>query len=208
MKHVFLFLCLLFLWSKSSTSQQNESRNAIYASVGAMMISQSHGFTPIVEFGPSVDIYYNRFLWKDFGVSFGYAFKRCNPNARTISGDKIACVEQDQSILIAPNYCFRFGRFNLAPYFAMGVCFANFKFTQPDYGGKTNDYKTKIQSCFMVSPGVRVGYDVGKCAFFASYNYDYYRCDIGELPFHVVAIWSFPNSFGHHCLKVGVGFNL
>lgn len=208
MKHVFLILCLLFLWSKSGMSQQNESRNAIYASVGAMMVSQSHGFAPIVEFGPSVDIYYNRFLWKDFGVSVGYAFKRCNPNARTICGDKIACVEQDQSILIAPNYCFRFGRFNMAPYFAMGVCFANCKFPQPDYGGKANDYKTKIQSCFMVSPGVRAGYDVGKCTFFASYNYDYYRCDIGELPFHVVAIWSFPNSFGHHCLKVGVGFNL
>lgn len=28
MKHVFLILCLLFLWSKSGMSQQHESRNA------------------------------------------------------------------------------------------------------------------------------------------------------------------------------------
>lgn len=205
MKRALLIVCLLSILSMKGMTQHIECRNAIYASIGAMMISQNNGFAPIIEFRPSVDVYYNRFLWKGLGVSVGYAFKRCNPNARTTCGDKIECVEQNQSVMIAPNYCFRFGQFNLTPYFAMGVCFANFRFPRPDFGGETNDYKTKNQSCFMISPGVRVGYDIGKCTFFVSYNYDYYRCVIDELPFNVLAIWSFPNSFGHHCLKVGSG---
>ena len=207
MKRTILVVCLLAFLSIKMMAQQIECRNAIYASVGAMMISQNNGFAPIIEFRPSVDVYYNRFLWKGLSVSVGYAFKRANPNARTTCGDKIACIEQNQSILIAPNYCFRYGQFNVTPYLAMGVCFASFKFPRPDLGGGINDYETETQSCFMVSPGVRAGYDIGNCTFFVSYNYDYYRCNIGKLPFHVFAIWNFPYSFGHHCLKMGVGFN-
>lgn len=207
MKCTVLVVCILTFLSMKIMAQQVEYRNAVFASVGAMMISQNNGFAPIIEFRPSVDVYYNRFLWKGLGVSVGCAFKRANPNARTTCGDKIACVEQNQSILIAPNYCFRYVRFNVAPYLAMGVCFASFKFSQPNLGGGINYYETESQSCFMVSPGVRAGYDLGKCMFFALYNYDYYRCAIGELPFPVLAIWNFPYGFGHHCLKMGVGFN-
>ena len=91
MKKTMLILGLLMftsVWSKAQT-QQGEYKNAVYVSGGAFMVLQKNQFKPIAEFRPSIQIQYNRILWKGLGISAGYAFKRANPNARTTDGGNV-----------------------------------------------------------------------------------------------------------------------
>lgn len=194
--------------------EMKQYKNAVYVSVGAFMVSQKNYYykPPIAEVRPAVSVQYNRVLWRGLGISAGYAFKRANPNARGIEGTKIDCTEQTHAILVAPNYRFDIKQFNITPYFAMGVCFANFRFPILIYGThppRYYNYITKSQSCFMISPGIRFGYDIKRWNIFLSYSYDYFRYDKGvidhPLNFYVIGGWNFPKSFGHHCFNIGAG---
>ncbi|MBO4739950.1 MAG: hypothetical protein J5606_10390 [Bacteroidales bacterium] len=182
----------------------------MYVSGGAFMVSQKNQFKPLAEFRPSIQIQYNRILWKGLGISAGYAFKRANPNEKEYIDTKTATIEETHAIIVAPNYRFEITNFNITPYFAMGVCFANFTFLKQAYNVDTRlyyYYKTKTYTCFMISQGIRLGYDINRWTIFMSYNYDYYRCKVKEPPFHFnrVGIWYFPEGLGHHCWHIGAG---
>ena len=207
-KTIFVFCMLMLAFVNSKAQQQVEPRqsaapekkNSVLVSGGAFMVSQRRNAKPIAEFSPAVYVQYNRTIWKGLGISIGYAYKRDDPNARTINHEKIPSTEQTHSILFAPNYRFDIKKFNFTPEFAMGVCHANFKLAHVPQG-KIKDETTT----FIISPGFRLGYDIDKWDVFLSYHYDYYQHDVGEPQFMRTANWDFPKSFGHHCLLVGAG---
>lgn len=207
MKKFFLIVSVFVLLIISSIAQETRQyKNAVYVSVGAFMVSQKNYYKPITEVRPAVSVQYNRVLWKGLGISAGYAFKRANPNAHYITGESITCTEQTNAILITPNYYFEIKNFNITPFFSMGVCFTNFIFpvrVSPEEEIYRN-VRSKIYPCFMISPGIRIGYDISRWNIFISYNFDYYRGDF-EPPFSVLATWTFPKNFGHHCFNIGAG---
>lgn len=206
MKRMILMIVFVLLLVISGKAQKTKhTNNAVYVGVGAFMISQKNYYKPITEFRPSIYVQYNRVLWKGLGIGGSYAFKRANPNAHAIDGNTITCTEQTHAIHISPNYRFDIKRFNITHYLGIGVCFANFIFPR-SLSIESNDYYiTQTYSCFMISPGIRLGYDIKNWNVFLSYNYDYFHCDIGGAPFLVIGTWNFPKNFGHHCLHIGVG---
>ncbi len=212
-KFILVILMFILTLSIGICQDKKQEKNAVYLSVGAFMISQKNEpFKPKTEIRPAINIQYNRILWKGLGVGIGYAFKKANPNAGVDT-----YIEQTHAILLTPNYRFDIKQFNITPYFAFGICFANFTFPLGPFFHQSNTesytyyyyFKTKTHPRFMISPGIRFGYDINNWTIFISYNYDYYRCKINEppcpFPIHRITYWYFPESFGHHCFHIGTG---
>ena len=189
-------------------AQLNERKNTISLGLGSYMISQenkistSSAYGAIKEFRPAIDVYYNRLVWKGLGIGIGYSFKNADPNAHLTTGELISCTEQSHSMLLSVNYKFGFKNFSLTPYFSTGPAFVRFIF--PDT--YPTPHKTEYESVIMISPGIKFGYDINQLMLFVSYNYDYYKLS-PNIDMIVIGTWTFPDEFGHHCFKAGLGWS-
>ncbi|MBR4838392.1 MAG: outer membrane beta-barrel protein [Bacteroidales bacterium] len=206
MKNCLLIAVLLI--SLSAHGQQKDHKNTIYLGMGSYMISQENKISThseygaIKEFRPAIDVFYNRLVWNGLGIGIGYSFKNADPNAHLTTGELISCTEQSHSMLLSVNYKFGLKNFSLTPYFSTGPAFVRFLF--PDT--YPTPYKTYYESVIMISPGVRFGYEINQLMFYISYNYDYYKLS-PKINIAVIGTWTFPNEFGHHCFKAGLGWS-
>lgn len=204
----FCFILSLLGLFTSAKAQLNDNKNTIYLGLGSYIISQenkistSSKYGSIKEFRPAIDVYYNRLVWKGFGIGVGYSFKNADPNAHLTTEELISCTEQSHSMLLSVNYKIGLKNFSLIPYFSTGPSFVRFIF--PDT--YPTPYKTDYESVIMISPGVRFGYEINRLLFFVSYNYDYYKLS-PNIDMIVIGTWSFPDEFGHHCFKAGLGWS-
>ena len=204
----YYFLLTLLGLSLLSKAQLNYHKNTIYWGLGSYMISQenkistSSEYGAIKEFRLALDVFYNRLVWKGFGIGVGYSFKNADPNAHLTTGELISCTEQSHSMLLSVNYKFSLKNFSLTPYFSTGPAYVRFLF--PDT--YPTSYKTDYESVIMISPGVRFGYEINRLLFFVSYNYDYYKLS-PKINIAVIGTWTFPDEFAHHCFKAGLGWS-
>lgn len=202
------FIIALLGLSILAKAQLNECKNTIYLGLGSYMISQENKISinseygAIKEFRSAIDVYYNRLVWKGWGIGIGYSFKNADPNAHLITGELISCTERSHSILFSVNYKFGLKNFSLTPYFSTGPAFVRFLF--PDT--YSAPYKTEYESVIMISPGIKFGYDINQLMLFVSYNYDYYKLS-PNIDMIVIGTWTFPDDFGHHCFKAGLGWS-
>lgn len=195
--------CLLIavlLISLSANAQQEKHNNVVYLGLGSYMISQNKA-DPINEFSPTVDVVYNRFLDDGFMVGAGYYFKNINHYIYELNGnDNIPCTEGNHSLMLSLGYKFNISAFNITPYIAAGVGFARYKLSE-DY----DFYKTKYDTFLMLSPGVRLGYEISRWMVFASYNFNYYKTNTKfDLDFAFELI--LPNKQEYHSFNIGLGY--
>lgn len=210
MKKVILFSLFLSIFFShncfaQSGSFQKVNNNDILICGGSLMISSKYVDKRTIKIIPNVELWYNRLFFKGFGWGIAYSFKTADPNARLTTGDKIYCYVHENSVFSGPFYNFNIKAFRISPFFNIGVCFSKFVFpvdTEP-----FSTYSTKTCTNFLISPGIRFGYELDRWLIFLLYNFNYYKCQVETPPYSTIATWSFPNAFSRHCLKIGFGFS-
>lgn len=198
MKRCLLIVALLL--SLASNAQQEKRNNAVFLGFGSCTITQDKSY-PIKDLSPTIDVVYNRFLDDGFMVGAGYYFKNINHYIYELNGnDNIPCTEENHSLMLSWGYKFNISAFNITPYIAAGVGFARYKLSE-DY----DSYKTKYDTFFMLSPGVRLGYEISRWMIFTSYNFNYYKChpkvDL-DSAFELIL----PYKQEYHSFNIGLGY--
>lgn len=183
-----------------SNAQQEKHNNVVYIGLGSYTITQDKSYQ-IKDFSPTIDLVYNRFLDDGFMVGAGYYFKNINHYIYELNGiDNIPCTEENHSLMLSLGYKFNISAFNITPYIAAGVGFARYKLSE-DY----DSYKTKYDTFFMLSPGVRLGYEISRWMIFTSYNFNYYKChpkvDL-DSAFELIL----PYKQEYHSFNIGLGY--
>lgn len=197
MKNCLLIVVLLF--SLSAKAQQKEHNNAVFLGFGSFTIT--HDKSSIKDFNPTIDMVYNRFLDDGFMVGAGYYFKNINHYIYELNGnDDIPCTEENNSLMLSLGYKFNISAFNITPYIAAGVGFARYQLSE-DY----DSYKTKYDTFLMLSPGVRLGYEISRWMVFASYNFNYYKLHTKvdlDSAFELIL----PDKQEYHSFNIGLGY--
>ena len=198
MKRCLLIVALLL--SLASNAQQEKRNNAVFLGFGSYTITQDKSY-PIKDLSPTIDVVYNRFLDDGFMVGAGYYFKNINHYIYELNGnDNIPCTEGNHSLMLSLGYKFNISAFNITPYIAAGVGFARYKLSE-DY----DFYKTKYDTFLMLSPGVRLGYEISRWMVFASYNFNYYKTNTKvdlDSAFELIL----PNKQEYHSFNIGLGY--
>ena len=202
-----ILMMLSGYWTVVAQQQASDpdKKNAVLVSGGAFMVSQK-GLAPerVAEFRPAMDVFYHRMLWNRFGIGVGYAYSESDPNywhvihPDDVNNVKIDCIQQSHSCFIASDYSLNFNRFYVNPYVAMGVCWTKFTINR-------GEDKTDRQTCFILSPGIRMGYNIDNWLLFASYHFDYCFSQT-YFPYIIIAQGVVTHCRGHHCLNLGVGY--
>ena len=202
-----ILMMLSGYWTVVAQQQMTapDKKNAVLVSGGALVLQKGYSPTCIAEFRPVADLFYHRMLGTKWGIGVGYAYSEFDPvfcfvklNDRTYS-TKFDCLQQNHSCLIAPDYSLDFNYFNVNPYVAMGRCWTKFTFGH-------NNNRTDKQTCFMLSPGIRLGYNMGSWMAFASYHFDYCFIYTYYYPYITTADGDVDFNRGHHSFNFGVGY--
>lgn len=207
-KTIFVFCMLMLTFVNTKAQQQSsapEKKNAVLVSGGALVISQNRYAERLTEFRPAADVLYHRMLGNNWGIGLGYGYSEFDPiccfvklNSRTYS-TKFDCVQQNNICQIAPDFSLCLNGFNLTPYLAMGICWTKLTFDH-------NDNRTDWQTCFVLSPGIRMGYNTRCWAFFASWHFDYCFSSMYNYPYITTMDGTIEYTRGHHSLNLGVGY--
>ena len=183
-----------------------DKKNAVLVSGGGLVLQKGYAPTYVAEFHPAANVLYHRMLCGNFGIGVGYEYNEFDPiccfvlcGSRTYS-TKFDCLQQNHSCMIAPDYSFDFHHFSFIPYVAMGMSWSKFTFDN-------NNNRTDRQTCFILSPGIRTGYNMGSWMVFASYHFDYYFISNFNYPYVTTMDGNVVLNKGHHSLNLGVGYN-
>lgn len=195
--------------SSLSNAQQSERKNSVYLGIGSYMISQNslihnnNEYKPIKEFRPTIDVSYNRLIWKGLSAGLGYSYKISDPNAHLADWRKIQCTAETNALIFSISYKISIKAFNITPYIAIGPASVYLNFDEHTY------FENGRYNTCMTSSGIRLGYDIKRFTLYMSYNFDHYKVtSMSKKDIIVPAILAFPSTFVNYCLKIGLGWSI
>lgn len=201
--HQKIVLALIFsLCTYSLVAQEIESdfqknnKNDVFCSIGAFRISRDVDLNNKnkKDFTPSLEIGYNRLLFKNTYIGLMYSYKKVSEQSYHTTGEEIPYIEKDNALFATINYKIPIYKFYIMPSVALGVCHAQIELVEG--GGTAHSYR------FAKYPGLSLGYSWTHWEAFLSYRHEFYKY-IVNFPCGFVGTWTFPSVFVHNMFKLG-----
>lgn len=193
--------CIIYSFSLIAqdleSDYQKVKKNAVFCSIGSFRISGDVDLNNKhkKDFSPSVEIGYNRLLFKNASMGVMYSYKKVSEQSYHVTGEEIPYIEKDNALLVTINYKIPIYNFFVTPTLAYGVCYAQIALSD-SYGLTAESYR------FAKYPGISIGYSWNHLDAFLSYRLECYRYPVNFKSFFI-ATWTFPSVFIHNMFKLG-----
>lgn len=172
----FILIILMFILTLSIGMCQDikQEKNAVCVDFGSVISS-------VEKFSPIIGVYYNRLLWKGFGINIGYQYNhyhKFHHEGFSKNHARYRLFISSHSAFIGINYSFEIlSHFVLVPYLQGGIVHHDISYALPyydNYGKRIYNgifYKLTTEWNPIFSCGVKAGYTFSSFALFLSYGY-------------------------------------